>query len=271
MELESAVSKLKQITMNNKFENATYFCAGVTSRRHEILFRGFSHCENSWIFFTYLGAISDYIYKFRMQYVYLSEQVEFFQFYYVLILGKTVCSRHWQTRKSNPRLVQLDNIYKNIQTLHLAVLLSPVFCVLCYSSNHRQAATPLSSVPEIIDPVFTKTSPKRSFCMTENERCGLVFVKTGSINSGTVLYGIISERRSVLAAQLLLREKSGGQRVDTDSNIPSLPGGSMIFMIFIWWKLKMSYHTFYPSWDGPSVVCYLFLYLFICAPTIAFT
>ena len=45
----------------------------------------------------------------------------------------------------------------------------------------------------------------------------------------------------------------------------------MIFMIFIWWKLKMSYHTVYPSWDGPSVVCYLFLHLFICAPTIAFT
>ncbi len=41
------------------------------------------------------------------------------------------------------------------------------------------------SVPEIIDPVFAKTSPKRSFCMTENERFGLVFVKTGSINSGT--------------------------------------------------------------------------------------
>jgi hypothetical protein len=41
--------------------------------------------------------------------------------------------------------------------------------------------------PEIIDPVFAKTSPKRSFCMTENERFGLVFVKTGSINSGTVL------------------------------------------------------------------------------------
>jgi hypothetical protein len=40
-------------------------------------------------------------------------------------------------------------------------------------------------VPEIIDPVFAKTSPKRSFCMTENERFGLVFVKTGSINSGT--------------------------------------------------------------------------------------
>ncbi len=40
------------------------------------------------------------------------------------------------------------------------------------------------TVPEIIDPVFAKTSPKRSFCMTEHERIGLVFVKTGSINSG---------------------------------------------------------------------------------------
>jgi hypothetical protein len=48
-----------------------------------------------------------------------------------------------------------------------------------------------SPVPKIIDPVIAKTSPKRSFCMTENERFGLVFVKTGSINSGTAkLYTI---------------------------------------------------------------------------------
>jgi hypothetical protein len=40
-------------------------------------------------------------------------------------------------------------------------------------------------VPEFIDPVFVKTSPKRSFSMTKNERFRLVFVKTGSINSGT--------------------------------------------------------------------------------------
>ncbi len=37
-----------------------------------------------------------------------------------------------------------------------------------------------------------------------------------------------------------------------------------------WWKLNMScYHTVYPSWDGPAVVCHLFLYLLICAPTTA--
>jgi hypothetical protein len=36
----------------------------------------------------------------------------------------------------------------------------------------------LPAVPEIIDPVFAKTSPKRWFSMTENERFGLVFTKT---------------------------------------------------------------------------------------------
>ncbi len=40
-------------------------------------------------------------------------------------------------------------------------------------------------MPEFIDPVFAKISPKRSFSMTENEHFGLVFAKTGSINSGT--------------------------------------------------------------------------------------
>jgi hypothetical protein len=51
-------------------------------------------------------------------------------------------------------------------------------------------------------------------------------------------------------------------------NIPSLPAGSMIF---IWWKLKMSYHTAYSNWDSQAVVCHLFLYSFICAATTAFT
>ncbi len=39
---------------------------------------------------------------------------------------------------------------------------------------------------EIIDPVFAKTSQNARFLLSENERFGLVFVKTGSINSGTV-------------------------------------------------------------------------------------
>jgi hypothetical protein len=40
-------------------------------------------------------------------------------------------------------------------------------------------------VPEIIDPVFAKTSQYARFLLSENESFGLVFVKTGSINSGT--------------------------------------------------------------------------------------
>jgi len=40
-------------------------------------------------------------------------------------------------------------------------------------------------VPEFIGPIFAETSPKRTFSIMENERFGLVFAKTGSINSGT--------------------------------------------------------------------------------------
>jgi hypothetical protein len=40
-------------------------------------------------------------------------------------------------------------------------------------------------VTEFIDPAFTKTSAKRSVSVIENERFGIVFARTGSINSGT--------------------------------------------------------------------------------------
>ncbi len=42
-----------------------------------------------------------------------------------------------------------------------------------------------ANVPEFMDPVFAKTSPKRLFSMTENECFELVFAKTGSVNLGT--------------------------------------------------------------------------------------
>jgi hypothetical protein len=42
-------------------------------------------------------------------------------------------------------------------------------------------------VPEFIDPVFTKTSPKRSFSLNRKRAFWLVFAKTGSIISGTGL------------------------------------------------------------------------------------
>jgi hypothetical protein len=48
------------------------------------------------------------------------------------------------------------------------------------------------AVPEIMDPVFAKTSQNARFLLSENERFGLVFVKTGSINSGTGVCGIVT-------------------------------------------------------------------------------
>ncbi len=50
-------------------------------------------------------------------------------------------------------------------------------------------------VPELINPVLAKTSPKRSCSMAENERFGLVFAKTGSINSGTGALLVSQDRR----------------------------------------------------------------------------
>ncbi len=43
-------------------------------------------------------------------------------------------------------------------------------------------------MPEFIDPVFTKTSPKRSFSLNRKRAFWLVFAKTGSIISGTGCY-----------------------------------------------------------------------------------
>jgi hypothetical protein len=51
--------------------------------------------------------------------------------------------------------------------------------------NYRTFVYFRNPVFEFIDPVFAKTFPKPSFSITENERFGLVFAKTGSINSGT--------------------------------------------------------------------------------------
>jgi hypothetical protein len=45
-------------------------------------------------------------------------------------------------------------------------------------SNQLRVTGKAGLLPEIIDTVFAKTSPKRSFSMTEYERFGLVFTKT---------------------------------------------------------------------------------------------
>jgi hypothetical protein len=45
-------------------------------------------------------------------------------------------------------------------------------------AGRRQAEVKVTSALNYIDTVFAKTSPKRSFSMTEYERYGLVFTKT---------------------------------------------------------------------------------------------
>ncbi len=58
-------------------------------------------------------------------------------------------------------------------------------------------------VPEFIDPVFTKTSPKRSFSLNRKRAFWLVFAKTGSIISGTGMSSFIF-KKFVSASRKLL-------------------------------------------------------------------
>jgi hypothetical protein len=51
-------------------------------------------------------------------------------------------------------------------------------------------------VPEFIDPVFTKTSPKRSFSLNRKRAFWLVFAKTGSIISGTEIGKIEAKKKN---------------------------------------------------------------------------
>ncbi len=55
--------------------------------------------------------------------------------------------------------------------------------------------TEFSPVPELIDRVVVKTSPKHLFSMIENEGFGLVFTKIGPINSGTGDFGQTNEQQ----------------------------------------------------------------------------
>jgi hypothetical protein len=58
---------------------------------------------------------------------------------------------------------------------------------MCGGGGQLKVASQIS-VPESLYPVFAKASPKRSFSLIENERFGLVFAKTGSVNSDTDNY-----------------------------------------------------------------------------------
>jgi hypothetical protein len=55
-------------------------------------------------------------------------------------------------------------------------------------------------IAEFIDTVFTKISPKSSFSIIENERFGLVFAITWSINSGHMTATVNPTEYSVVNA-----------------------------------------------------------------------
>ncbi len=84
-----------------------------------------------------------------------------------------------------------------------------------------------SPVPELKDPLFAKTSPKLSFSVNINERFGLVFAKTGSINSGT-------------AQAWRMQSVLGGQ----------LPSSSLVFFY-----LDAYFHIWNPLWIPTSGDC----------------
>jgi hypothetical protein len=76
--------------------------------------------------------------------------------------------------------------------------------------NHIQHSlyTVLYTVPEFIDPVFAKTSRKRSFSVTENERFELVFAKTESVKSGTdVFKGTVALEKYKFRDSLAFRDR----------------------------------------------------------------
>jgi hypothetical protein len=81
----------------------------------------------------------------------------------------------------------------------------------------------MPAVPEIIDPVFPKTSQNARFLLGENERFGLVLVKTGSINSGTgymYVYCIaVKKYLSLLRYKKAMRWKSNSKVSESLINV----------------------------------------------------
>ncbi len=71
---------------------------------------------------------------------------------------------------------QAFDIFQTPLSSHYPLQKGKQFCKICFEKFAFYGL-----VPEFIDPVFVKTSPKHSFSMTENERFGLVFAKTGSV------------------------------------------------------------------------------------------
>ncbi len=87
-----------------------------------------------------------------------------------------------------PNYVRLDLVDLVTNTFLYHLFGYYMRCVLCSAWKRTTRPVHITTllVPEIIDPVFAKTSQNARFLLSENERFGLVFMKTGSINSGTV-------------------------------------------------------------------------------------
>jgi hypothetical protein len=67
-------------------------------------------------------------------------------------------------------------------------------------------------VLEIIDPVFAKTSPKRSFSMTEYERIGLVFTKTRVYKFGHSFRGNKPKTLVFSTSNRVVKHRQAGNR-----------------------------------------------------------
>ncbi len=85
-----------------------------------------------------------------------------------------------------------------------------------------------SPLPEFIELVFTKTNPKRSFSLNRKRAFWLVFVKTGSIISGTCVLRTIR-----FMSDDMLRELKGmlylvNIKRNVEPNSQSLTGGIYI-------------------------------------------
>jgi hypothetical protein len=80
---------------------------------------------------------------------------------------------------------------------------------------------PAGPVPEIIDPVFVKTIPKRSFSMTEYERFGLVFTNTRVYKFGHRILYYLYGSGSFYQKAKIGRKTFVFFSLKTDVNIPS--------------------------------------------------
>jgi hypothetical protein len=85
----------------------------------------------------------------------------------------------------------------------------------------REGTTVLCTVPGIIDRVFVKSSQNARFLLSENERFGLVFVKTGSINSRTGGLGIYLMTKTGGGRKIFLTRAKAESNLAADQHLLS--------------------------------------------------